>query len=196
MTYAMAAGCSHTAGIGIDLYDCYASCISRHYNIPVLNKGVPSGNHTHVLMNIIEILKTKQHPAFVIAQWPNPIRRTIWTNGIKQLQNINCAGPAFKLLLQNGEENFYEDWIQSIIVSNLLCKLTNIPIINIMLEDVEDQYHTRLINEHIKLHTDQKLSGLTWLFDSAASDQLHHSPYCHKQWADRLIGLIDEITTR
>lgn len=46
------------------------------------------------------------------------------------------------------------------------------------------------------LHTDQKLPGLTWLFDSAATDQLHHSAYCYKQWADRLIGLIDEITTR
>ena len=196
MTYAMAAGCSHTAGIGIDLSDCYASCISHHYNIPVLNNGVPSGNHTHVLMNIVETLKTKQHPEFVIAQWPDPIRRTMWINGVKQLQNIHTASPAFTLLLQNGEENFYEDWLQSIIVSNLLCKLANVPIINIILRDVEECYHVRLNNEHIKLHTDQKLPGLTWLLDSAARDQLHHSAYCHKQWADRLIGLIDEITTR
>ena len=195
MKYAIAAGCSHTAGVGIELHDCYASCISRHYNIPVSNLGVPSGNHTHVLMNIVEALKSTQHPAFVIAQWPNPIRRTVWTNGVKQLQNIHSAGQAFALLLKNGEENFYEDWLQSIIVGNLLCKLANVPIVNIMLEDIADCYHIRLNNEHIKLHTDQKLPRLTWLFDSAATDQLHHSAYCHKQWADRLIGLIDEITT-
>jgi hypothetical protein len=120
----------------------------------------------------------------------------MWTNGIKQLQNINTAGPVFVLLLQNGEENFYEDWLQSIIVSNLLCKLAGVPIVNIMLEDVEDRYHIRLNKENIKLHADKKLPGLTWLFDSAATDQQHHSAYCHRQWADRLIGLIDEITTR
>lgn len=196
MTYAMAAGCSHTAGVGIDLHDCYASCVSRHYNMPVLNTGVAGGNHGHVLMNIVEALKANQHPAFVIAQWPNPIRRTIWVKGVKQLQNIHAAGPAFTLLLQNGEENFYEDWLQSIIVGNLLCKLANVPVVNIMLEDVEDRYHARLNQEQITLHTDQKLPGLTWLFDSAATDHVHHSAYCHRQWADRLIGLIDEITTR
>jgi hypothetical protein len=195
MTYAMAAGCSHTAGIGIDPGDCYASCISRHYNMPVLNKGVPSGNHTHVLTNIVEILKIKHRPEFIIAQWPNPIRRTIWVNGVEQLQNIHTAGPAFALLLKNGEENFYEDWLQSIIVGNLLCKLANVPVVNIMLEDVEDCYHVRLSNEHITLHTDHKLPGSTWLFDSAATDQLHHSACCHRQWADRLIGLIDEYTS-
>lgn len=195
MTYAMATGCSHTAGVGIELHDCYVSCISRHYNMPVLNNGVPSGNCVHVLMSIVEILKTNRRPKFVIAQWPNPIRRTIWTNGVEQLQNIHTAGPAFALLLKNGEENFYEDWLQSIIVGNLLCKLANVPIVNIMLEDIEDCYHDRLSNEHITLHTDQKLPGSTWLFDSAATDQLHHSAYCHRQWADRLIGLIDEHTT-
>jgi hypothetical protein len=196
MTYAMAAGCSHTAGVGIELHDCYTSCVSRHYNMSVLNLGVPSGNHTHVLMNIVETLNAEHRPAFVIAQWPNPIRRTVWTNGVKQLQNIRNAGPAFALLLKNGEENFYEDWLQSIIVGNLLCKLADVPVVNIMLEDIEERYHVRLGDKNITLHTDQKLPGLTWLFDSAASDQLHHSAYCHKQWADRLIGLIDEITTR
>jgi hypothetical protein len=163
--------------------------------MPVSNLGVPSGNHTHVLMNIVEALKSNQHPAFVIAQWPNPIRRTVWTNGVKQLQNIHNAGAAFALLLKSGQENFYEDWLQSIIVGNLLCKLANVPVVNIMLEDVEDCYHARLANENIMLHTDQKLPGLTWLFDSAATDHVHHSAYCHRQWADRLIGLIDEYTS-
>jgi hypothetical protein len=163
--------------------------------MPVLNLGVPSGNHTHVLMSIVESLKTIQRPAFVIAQWPNPIRRTIWTNGVEQLQNIHNSGPAFALLLKHGEENFYEDWLQSIIVGNLLCKLADVPIVNIMLEDIENCYHVRLGNEHITLHTDQKLPGSTWLFDSAATDQLHHSADCHRQWTNRLIGLIDEHTS-
>ena len=147
MTYAIAAGCSQTAGIGIELDNCYVSLLSRHYNMLVLNNGVPGGNNSHVLMNIVNILKTNQLPEFIIAQWPNPIRRTMWTNGIKQLQNIHNAGPAFTVLLKNGEENFYEDWLQSIIVSNLLCKLAGVPVVNIMLENINDYYHVRLNKE-------------------------------------------------
>jgi hypothetical protein len=29
--------------------------------------------------------------------------------------------------------------------------------------------------------------------DNKASDNLHHSAICHKQWAERLIGLINEL---
>lgn len=196
MTYAIAMGCSHTAGVGIAIHDCYVSCISRHYDISVLNQGVPSGNHTQVLMNITSALKNEISPRFIIAQWPNPIRCNMWINGVSKKLTISNANPLFNLLLKNGEENFYEPWLQSIIVGNLLCKLANVPIINILLEDIPEQYRARLNNEHIKLHVDQKLPGLTWIFDSAADDNLHHSAASHAQWTKRIIGLIDETTTR
>ena len=53
-----------------------------------------------------------------------------------------------------------------------------------------------LKKEGIVLHMDEKLPGKTWLFDNAANDNMHHSARCHRAWADRLVGLIDENTSR
>jgi hypothetical protein len=196
MTYAVAAGCSHTAGIGNDLSDCYVSCLERHYQFPIVNQGVPGGGCNDVLLSIIDTVKQIPRPNFIIAQWPNPFRRTAWIQHKKQLQTINACDDSFRLLLKNGEENFYEPWIQSVILGNLLCNLANITVINIMLESIDQQFIDRLADNNIKLHIDEKLPGRTWFFDSAAGDKLHHSPWCHQQWSERLIGIINEYTTR
>jgi hypothetical protein len=55
---------------------------------------------------------------------------------------------------------------------------------------------TALAAENIILHVDQKLPAQTWLMDSAASDKLHHSAQCHKQWAERIMELLNDYTTR
>ena len=100
------------------------------------------------------------------------------------------------MLLKNGEENFYEPWIQDIVIGNLLAQQVNVSMINIMLENINQQYHDRLAELSIKLYVDEKLPGRSWLFDSNADDKIHHSPMCHQQWANRLMGLIDEYTAR
>jgi hypothetical protein len=195
MTYAIATGCSHTAGVGNNISDCYINCLERHYNYPILNRGVPSGSCNDVLLAITHAVQKTPAAKFIIAQWPNPFRRTVWIQHKKQLQNINSCDSSFRLLLKNGEENFYEPWMQSVIIGNLLCKLSNITIINIMLESVDQEYINRLTAENIILHVDEKLPGKTWFFDNGAEDNLHHSPACHLKWAERLIGIIDENTT-
>jgi hypothetical protein len=58
---------------------------------------------------------------------------------------------------------------------------------------VPNYYRARLIKENIVLHIDEKLPGLSWIFDSAASDGLHHSATCHVAWKNRLLGLLDEL---
>ena len=52
MTYAIAAGCSHTAGTGNNISDCYVSCLERHYTYPILNHAVPGGSCNDVLLAI------------------------------------------------------------------------------------------------------------------------------------------------
>jgi hypothetical protein len=195
MTYAVATGCSHTVGIGNDPKDSYVSCLERHYQFPILNHGVPGGNCNDVLLAVIEAVQQQPGPRFIIAQWPNMIRRTVWINGVKTLQNINSHEGSFAQLLKNGEENFSEPWIQSVIISNLLCQQAGIPLINIMLESPDPLHVQRLQDANIQLHTDEKLPGRSWIFDSLAQDKVHHSPWCHQQWADRLIGIINETTT-
>jgi hypothetical protein len=196
MTYAIAVGCSHTAGVGIDPADCYVSYLQHHYQFTIENFGVPGSNCNEVLSVIVDAVQRNPAPKFIVAQWPNPVRRTTWVNGTKQLHNINSCDESFVALLKNGEENFYEPWMQSLVIANLLGRYAQIPIINIMLESLEQHYLDRLIQANIELHVDEKLPDRTWLFDSAANDKLHHSAQCHQQWASRLIGIIDELTSR
>ena len=194
MTF-VALGCSHTAGVGVDSRDCYVSVLGSMLNQPFKNLGVPGGNAGTVQATLIQELVT-QAPDFVIAQWPNPVRLTVWHGARAHNENIKNASTAFTQLLKQSVENFYQPWIQTIIVCDLLCRQAGIPIIHIMLEDLDAVYNDQLIDQSITLHQDQKLPGSTWLFDSAASDNLHHSAMCHKQWAERLFGLINEHTTR
>jgi hypothetical protein len=189
---ALALGCSHTAGVGINTADCYVSVLSNMLDTPIINQGVAGGNAGHVQSNLVQALKLAQSLDFVIAQWPNPFRRTTWYNNKSRNENIHFPGTAFEQLLRDGEQNFYQPWIDSIIVCNLLCKATAIPIVNIMIEDVPEKYHDMLAVEKIVLHVDRKLPNETWLMDNKASDNLHHSAICHKQWADRLYRLMSD----
>ena len=194
MTYAIATGCSHTAGVGVSRLECYVSLIEEYYNYSIFNKGVAGGKSNDVLMNIVYAVKSSNKPNFIIAQWPNAIRKSLWVNGKKYFQNINSSDESFKILLANDEENFYSPWIQSIVIANLLCKLAQIPLVNIVLDVVEQKFIDYLKKEDIILHYDEKLPGRSWIFDSAATDRVHHSPACHRQWAERLIGILNELT--
>lgn len=194
MTYAMATGCSHTAGIGNDISDCYVNVLERHYKIPIHNRAVPGGSGNDVLLEIVRSVQKPILPKFIIAQWPNPFRRTLWINGVGQLQNINCFDESFRLLLKSGEDNFYEPWMQSVVIGNLIARQASIPLINILLESIDQSYIDRLNEQKIELHIDEKLPGKTWFSDNQAQDKMHHSPWCHQKWATRLIGLIDELT--
>jgi len=193
---ALALGCSHTAGVGIAVADCYVSVLSALLAVDIDNLGVPAGNAGDVQSNLVQALTHTRRPDFVIAQWPNPIRRTMWHNNIPKKENIINSSTAFKELLRTGEKNFYCPWIDTIIVCNLLCQIASVPIINIMIEDISQEYHDMLAAEKIVLHVDRKLLDETWLMDNAASDKLHHSAVCHRQWAQRLYGLVNENTTQ
>lgn len=189
---ALALGCSHTAGVGIDPADCYVTVLSAQLGIPIDNLGVPGGNHMHVQNNLVRALKYTRRPDFVVAQWPNPFRRTTYYNNIARDENIATAQTPFLELLRAGEKNFYQPWLDAIVVSDLLCKTATVPVIHIMIENVDEQYHSYLAQYNIQLHVDRKTPEETWLMDSAASDNLHHSAHCHQQWAQRLFGLLNE----
>ena len=193
---ALALGCSHTAGTAINPDDCYVSELSRLMNQPIYNLGVPGGNHTHIQTNLVQALRHTSHLGFIVAQWPNPLRRTTYYGNAAQDENIQNAGVPFHELLRAGEQNFYQPWIDAITVCDLLCSIAAVPIIHIMIENVKEQYHVQLAQHGIRLHVDCKTPEETWLMDSAASDKLHHSADCHRQWAQRLLGLINECTTR
>lgn len=192
---AIALGCSHTAGVGVDPADCYVSVLAKMLDRDIKNLGVPAGNSDDVVSALVHQLKDSSLD-FVVAQWPSPVRRAIWHNKKLYRETVSNPSLAFQELLRAGEENFYYQWTHNIIVANLLCSLAQVPCINIMIENVDAKYHDMLKKENIFLHVDRKTPTETWLMDSAASDNLHHSAQCHKQWATRLFGLVNEYTTR
>lgn len=188
MTF-IALGCSHTAGVGIDPADCYVNVLAVRLGYTVKNLGVAGGNCNDVVQQLVQELK-RITPKFVIAQWPNPLRRTTWFGNVAKRETVQNASTAFHQLLRASELNFHQPWIESIVIANMLCELTHVPCINIMIEDVDTKYHAALAVENIVLHVDRKLPGQTWLMDSAANDNLHHSAACHKQWAERILELL------
>jgi len=192
---ALALGCSHTAGVGIDPNDCYVQLLSAHYDISIHNGAVPNGNADQNVQILTSVLRTDK-PKFVIAQWPNPDRRTIWHDNQASYETVNNASAAFRSLMVAGKQNFMQPWLQNIITADTLCKLAHVPVVHILLGNLDRKYVNILTDQGIELHMDLKLEGWTWLFDPQGSNNLPHSARCHAQWAERLIGLLDEITTR
>lgn len=191
----LALGCSHTAGIGVATDECYVSLLEKHYSITIVNKARAGSNAQYCLQQLAAHLKVAR-PKFVIAQWPNPLRRTTWFGNQSSDENIHHSSPVFKSLLLAGSKNFTEPWIQCVVTADILCKLAQVKIIHVLFEDLEIEHTQFLEKQDIVLHQDLKLPGHTWLFDSAGSDNLHHSATCHTQWAERLKGLLNEHTTQ
>ena len=191
----LALGCSHTVGVGVTSSECYVSLLSERMGVSITNTAIPSGNADYCVEQLTKYLR-QTHVDFVIAQWPNPIRKTIWKNGKPHLENIHNASGVFRTILTAGTENFVKPWLQSIVTADTLCKLANIPIVHILLEDLDSVHVQYLDKNNITLHRDLKQPDTTWLFDSAGSDNLHHSAKCHAQWTTRLHGLLNELTTR
>ena len=189
---AIALGCSHTAGSGLDKSECYVSVLAQMIGRHIDNQGVPGGNHTVIQHRLVKVLQQYELPDFVIAQWPDPFRRITWRDNRAYNEYINDCSPAFKQLLRQGEQNFYQPWLDTIVVCNLLCKALGINCINIMIHDIAPSYHAVLTANDVVLHVDKKLPNQTWLMDSAAQDKIHHSAQCHKQWAERIAGLLNE----
>jgi hypothetical protein len=191
----LALGCSHTAGVGIETHEIYAKLVADQIGLNLINLARGGGNHQLVQENLTQYLQSHQ-PAQIILQWPNPYRITTWHNNRPRLENIHNSSDIFQAMLQAGEQNFLQPWTQTIIVCNLLCQARQIPTINILLETVDQYIHDQLTKFNIVLHQDDKQSGRTWFFDSAAADRIHHSAGCHVRWAQRILEILNENTTR
>jgi hypothetical protein len=195
-------GCSHTTGVGLQNSEAYPSLLSDHYQLPVYNLAVGNGNADVCKLNMYQLqLAQEKRPKFIVIQWPNPIRKIIWHERKNDifgvLENINNGSDTFRQLVAVSQLQFYLDWVYSISGINSLCRSVGVPVVHIYLDQIEQRFKDALANDMtVHLHCDEKEPGRTWFFDNGASDGMHHSLQCHRQWTERLIPLIDEATNR
>jgi hypothetical protein len=188
----LVAGCSHTAGVGIDSNHSWASVLSRQLDLDLVNLACNGACARYVANVVIDWLAhaTKQ-PDLVVVQWPNPYRSMKIINQCLHFYNVNFMDEDFAQRLKLCPESFIAEWGQAVIDLNQHCQSR---LINICLESSDNNIVTTvqdLLNLGIKVHLDEKLPGHTWHFDSAAADGLHHSEQCHQKWSDRILTLIE-----
>jgi hypothetical protein len=189
------AGCSHTGAVGLDSSQGYTAVLSRDLNLLGVNLSLPGGNHQVLAYNVTRWLR-HHRPEFVIAQGPHPMRKLIWRNGSASILNVHAdKDPLFDNMLRYGDENFYCEWLQSILTISVLCNTAGIPCVHWALDELEQPIQHILNDNDLVLHSND-VSSTIWNRDNAARDRRHHSEKCHAQWAQKLKGLLNEHTTR
>jgi hypothetical protein len=191
-SYLLVAGCSHTAGVGIDPGQTWASKLAQELDLDLVNLARSGACAKFVSSALIEYLtQTSVAPKLIIAQWPNPYRSMKIVDQKIRFCNTQAMDDEFKQRLKTDPNSFIVEWKNSIIELNTFWAGK---IINICLESKQDYtaYSVQdLAYRDIILHLDEKLPGKTWHFDSAARDKIHHSPECHQKWADRILTILE-----
>lgn len=187
----LVAGCSHTAGVGIDINCSWANVLSQQLNLDLVNLARGSACARYVADVLIDWLaKAPAQPELVVVQWPNPYRSMKIIDQQPRFYNVNAMDEDFAQRLRLCPESFISEWQQAVIDLNRRCRST---LINICLESLDSDVAgpvQNLSNHGIKVHLDEKEPGQTWHFDSAATDNMHHSEQCHQKWADRILTLV------
>jgi len=195
-SYILVAGCSLTEGHGLHLTQTWANKLEKQSQTTVINLAKGGANAEFVGQNIINWINSDfHHPNAIVVQWPNPFRQLHWENN-KALFVLNqCADELYRLKIRHGEEYFFLPWIKSIVDLDRMCRYKNIPILHLCFETPESlDFGLDILKAHdIDLHLDYKQPGLTWHFDSAAADNMHHSEWCADHWVSRILTLLKSV---
>lgn len=192
--YFLVSGCSLTEGHGLEHNETWSYYLSQDLKIPSVNLAKGGSNAEFCCHNLKQWIPYTKNPTMLIVQWPNPFRATVWENDRAQFYNTTNTNNYFKELLKLSDDNFWKIWIKSIIDTDTHYKQHNVPVIHICLEstDMFPLYILDILKQHkIELHIDQKIDGKTWFFDNNAKDKQHHSSWCNRKWADRILTLLN-----
>jgi len=194
------AGCSHSAGVGVDREQRYDQIIQRSIGLPAYNVALAGGCAAIVSVYLAQWIDSVGTPEFVVAQWPEHARWPVWVPGDQLTPYMRVDNPQdhtaiYRNVLKSSEDNFWADWMRSVVLTNILCRKLNIPVINVYFDTLPKTIREILEEDkQIKVH-DNREPGY-WPQDGRAADGAHHSARCHRAWADRILGIINETTTR
>lgn len=192
--YVLTTGCSLTEGMALHENQTWAHKLSHALNYDLINLGKGGANADFVSQNILNWCTSHMpRPNLVVIQWPNPFRSTHWAQGRARFVLNQTADSIYQAKATQSDENFWSDWIRSVVFVDQLLTLRNIPCLHIGLETALDlaPAAAALQQHRVNLHLDHKQPGLTWHFDSAAPDGCHHSEFCHTKWTERILTLLN-----
>lgn len=196
------AGCSHSAGVGVERYQRYDQLIQQQLGLPAYNVSLAGGCAAIVSVYLSQWIDSVGTPDFVVAQWPQHSRWPVWVpvpdypgESYMRVDNPSDRTPMYKQILRSSEDNFWSDWLRSVVLTNVLCRKLNIPIVNIYF-DILPKTIKQILEEdkQIKVYDNQEPDY--WPQDRQAADRAHHSARCHRAWTNRILGIINETTTR
>ena len=195
--YVLLSGCSHSEGVGLPLESSYCKLLEKNINMPIINLGAGGSNATFSKKNIMAWIHSKKNlPEFVIVQWPNPYRLSIYTEKISKFEVVQAPSSSIiHTMVKLSDSNFLDPWLSAIIDTNNILQLMKIPCYNIHFQTAENfpkEIITILNSYNIKMYFNNHDSESIWLLDNNALDKSHHSAICHAQWANRLKEIINE----
>ena len=191
------AGCSHSAGVGVEHDQRYDQLIQHNIGLPAYNISLGGGCADIVSVYLTQWIDSVGTPDFVIAQWPHHARLPIWVPKEPFLSDMRVDNPQdhtviYRYMLKSSEDNFWAAWLRSVVLTNVLCRKLNIPVINIYLDELPASIQEILEDKQIKVYANNEPDY--WLRDGQAADGIHHSARCHRAWADRILGILNETT--
>jgi hypothetical protein len=196
--YAVVFGSSHTEGIGLHYEDCWTTYLETLLDYRVYAVAYGGCSSTIIVQNLLNWLSSDQLvPEAIVLQWPPIYRMLVWDNSTAKMLTATQSDYQFETLLKSGDENFWVAYAQDIVLADKLCQEKNIPCVHMILETHEsciNQIKNVADSFGVTLHLDEKVEGKSWLFDSRALDQIHHSKACHAQWAKRVHEILVKDT--
>jgi hypothetical protein len=92
-SHMLVAGCSHTAGVGVDINRSWANVLSRQLDLDLVNLARGSACARYVADTLIDYLaQASTQPDLVVVQWPNPYRSMKMINQLREPgQRRSCS---------------------------------------------------------------------------------------------------------
>jgi len=106
----LVAGCSHTAGVGIDINFSWANVLSRQLKLDLTNLARGSACARYVADVLVDYLaEAPTQPDLVVVQWPNPYRSMKLIDHEPRFYNVNAMDEDFAQRLRLCPKSFISE---------------------------------------------------------------------------------------
>jgi len=175
--YILFAGCSHTAGYGLEVEEIYTHQLAHHLNMDYYNMGVGGSGCDVMFYNVMTWFHKYEHkPKLIVLQWPFQLRYAR-SHDDKNSDHVQTEGSWSKEDCINfsilGERIGYFS-LRTKLYYNLLNQL-NIPIVNVSFSE----YSNKIISDYIEFQDLDK-----------SRDGMHLGPISHSKLS---LGIVNHI---